>query len=253
MKLFNKNKKVKTVSSIAGLRTKGFMCSVFNGVLRLPCSHLRLNSVAQDKFARDAREFGFTLIELIMSLAIMGMIIFVINVILISVIKSSARTDTKIRLGNYIETAYEIIERNVKSAEPSSICIADYNESEELWYCVKGETTGDALMMNLLSDLKTTVVFYYEKDENDVGILKSYWIKYNSDGDITSITTTYLSSPGEIDIETFEADVAVNYQSGIHQVILRTLSDSIDNIGIDDPLVNDMLRSVTIVTRGKEI
>lgn len=198
-------------------------------------------------------ERAFTLVELLMSLVIMGMILFVINVVLISVLKSSARTDTMIRLDNYIETSYEIIERNVKSAEPSSLCIAEYNETGEDWEC-NGEASGNAIMMNLLSDLKTTVVFYFEEDEDGTGILKSYWIKYNAQREvILPNTTTYLSNPSEIDVETFEVDIALNNNTGIHQVILRTLSDSIDMIGVDDPLINDMLRTANIVTRGKEI
>jgi prepilin-type N-terminal cleavage/methylation domain-containing protein len=198
------------------------------------------------------REGAFTLIELIASMAIMGMILFVVNVVLISVMKSSARTDTTIRMGNYIETGFEIIERNVKSSEPSSLCIAEYNEAIPEWECTD-EVTGDALMMNLLSDLKTTVIFYFEENENEVGILKSYWIKYNASGDDESRIVTYLSSSSEIDVVEFQVDIAFDDNTGTNQVILRTLCDSIDSIGMDDPLVDDMLRSVTIVSRGSSI
>jgi len=207
---------------------------------------------AQDRFSRKAHEFAFTLIELIVSMAIMGMILFVVNVVLISVMKSSARTDTMIRMGNYIETGFEIMERNVKSAEPSSLCIAEYSEAGEVWECT-GEESGDALMMNLLSDLKTTVIFYFEENEDEVGIMKSHWIKYDANRDVVSESTTYLSSSSEIDIVTFEVDIALDNNSGTHQVIVRALSDSIDLVGVDDPLVDDMLRSATIVSRGSSI
>ena len=197
-------------------------------------------------------EEAFTLIELIVSMVIMGMILFVVNVVLISVMKTSARTDTTIRIGNYIESGFEIIERDVKSAEPSSLCIAKYSETREVWECTDVES-GNALMMNLLSDLKTTVVFYFEETEDGIGILKSYWVKYDANRDQVSETITFLTNSNEIDIETFEADIMVDNNSSVNQVILRTLSDSIPTSAVIFFLVNDLLRSVTIVSRGNAL
>jgi len=209
----------------------------------------------QERFEDEGSE-GFTLVELLMSLAIMGMILFVINVILISVLKSSARTDTSVRMRRQIETGFEVIERNVKSASPSSICIARRSQND-VWECTN-EISGDAVMMTIMSDIKASVVFYREEEEDPIfvldekiGVLSSHWIIYTANGSSVDYTAdTYLTNLNEMSVEKFEVDLLSESKTGTFQVILRMISDSSDRIGTYNPLVNDMFSTINIVTKG---
>lgn len=187
---------------------------------------------------------GFSLIELIMTIAIMGMILFIINVILIAITKSSARSDATIRLRQLLEFGFEVIERNAQSADPDSICIAQYNELLDQWEC-SSEITGDAVRMSVLGS-GGYVVFYLEETDDEIGILKSFWEDDES-------TVTFLTNSGEIDVESFEIDIAHDYSTGTHEMIVRIVCDSITRLEGAEPLVDDMLRTVNIVTKGKEV
>lgn len=188
---------------------------------------------------------GFTLIELIMTITIMGMILFIINVILIAVMKSSVRSDTSIRLRQLIEFGFEVIERNAQSADLDSLCISEINSLTGEWECTS-EVSGEAVMLSVLGSTDD-VVFFLEETEDEVGILKSYW-----SGDSTE-TTTFITNSGEIDVESFEVDIAHDYATGTHEIIVRIVCDSISRLEGAEPLVNDMLRTTTIVTKGKEV
>jgi prepilin-type N-terminal cleavage/methylation domain-containing protein len=194
-----------------------------------------------------SNEEGYTLIELIMTIFIMGMILLIINIVLIAIMKSSARSDTSIRLRQLVEFGFEVIERDAKSSNPGSVCIAQLHEvsGEDVWECVD-EVSGNAVKMTILG-ADSSVVFFVEDNDDGIGILKSYWT-----GD-TDETTTYLTNSGEIDVESFEVDISHDYATGTHEIILRLVCDSITRLQGADPLVNDMLRTATIVTKGKEL
>ncbi len=190
-------------------------------------------------------EDGYTLIELIMTIFIMGMMMLIINIVLIAILRSSARSDTSIRLRQLVEFGFEVIERNAKSSEPNSLCIAQYNEIPDVWECT-GEVSGDAIRMSVLGS-DQIVVFYMDKNEEEIGVLKAFW----TEGD--EISEVFLTNSGELDVESFEVDLSHDYESGTHEIIIRILCDSITRLEAAEPLVNDMLRTVTIVTKGKEV
>lgn len=190
-------------------------------------------------------EEGYTLIELIMTIFIMGMMLLIINIVLIAILRSSARSDTSIRLRQLVEFGFEVIERNAKSAEPNSICISRYDEINEIWDCT-GDVSGGAIKMSIMGS-DQIVVFYVDENEDEVGVLKAFW----TEGDETS--EVFLTNSGELDVESFEVDLSHDYESGTHEIIVRILCDSIVRLEAAEPLVNDMMRTVTIVTKGKEV
>jgi hypothetical protein len=182
-------------------------------------------------------------VELIITIFIMGMILLIVNIILIAIMKSSVRSDTSIRLRQLVEFGFEVIERNAKSANPGSLCIVEKNDDN--WECVN-EVSGNAVRMTVLGS-EDSVVFFVEDNDDGIGVLKAYWA-----GD-TDETITYLTNSGEIDVEEFEVDISHDYSTGTHEIILRIVCDSITRLKGTDPLIDNMLRTATIVTKGKEL
>jgi len=173
---------------------------------------------------------GYTLIEILITIFIMGMILLMVNVVLIALIRVAHDTDARLKTRQGVEFALEVIRRDVKSADPATIEVVDPADP-------------DTLTLNL-SQSGQSIIFSREVDVNDKGIIRADW----GGGDYTNLT-----SAEDIDITSFVVDVNQNDFSGTVEIIITVRANSARNKSGGEPVVKDLYKQITIITRGQEL
>ena len=182
---------------------------------------------------------------MIISVFVLGMILLVINVIMISLIRVSYTTDVRIKVRQGLEFAGEVMQRNVKSADPEGIEVID-------WPPAPATPINKALRFRITEgSMDSDVVFCVESDPDDeeIGVLMAKWTE---DG-VERIV--YLTSPDEIDVdaEKFEISVTEYEESGIAEVLIDIYASSSLLEGADDPVVDTIFKQIRIIVRYNEI
>jgi prepilin-type N-terminal cleavage/methylation domain-containing protein len=184
-------------------------------------------------------EGGYTLVEVLITMVILGMILLVVNLVLIAMIRVSYNTDVRIKMRQGIEFAFEVMRRNSKSTDPGTM-----REGS-------GIGTADSLIFFIPGAEAEEVVFFLEQDivgtENN-GVLKAVW---TINGNVSR--TVSLTSPEEIDVKDFDVVVSDSKTGGTTEVVLTVTADSMNKRNSEEPLIENLVYQTTIVARYREI
>lgn len=185
---------------------------------------------------------GYTLIEVIITIFIMGIIIMMVNVVLISVVRSSYDVDTRMNVRKNVESSLEIMKRYTKSSDPSSIELMAWSQEDQTWLSCSGCASSNAIKFTI-SESGREVIFYLDQD----GTLKSYW---PGSGDVISLTSSYVVNIPE---SGFTVNIARDEDSDAAKVFVTIVADSTRERSEGEPIVDDFYKQMTIVTRGEEL
>jgi prepilin-type N-terminal cleavage/methylation domain-containing protein len=174
-------------------------------------------------------ERGYTLIEVLITILIMGMILLMINVVLMSLIRVAYDTDARMNIRQDVEFSIEVIRRNLKSASPSQITVDDDGN-------INLEIAGDGGEVTF-SRLET--------GDDNTGYIQAHWI--DRDRRIN------LTSKDEVNVTNFDVDYNINDASGTGELILTIEAQTVQKKTNGDPVVSDFFKQVSIVTKGKEL
>jgi prepilin-type N-terminal cleavage/methylation domain-containing protein len=197
-------------------------------------------SRTQSESGTGLEESGYTLVEVLITMVILGMILLVINLVLIAMIRVSYNTDVRIKMRQGIEFAFEVMRRNAKSTDPGTMKMGS------------GNGTAGSLVLFLPSENGEEAVFFLEEDsETDNGVLKAAWTTETATG--KEVRTVCLTSPDEIDVKDFDVVVSNSKAGGTTEVVLTVTADSMNRRNSGEPLIEDLVYQTTIVARYREI
>jgi prepilin-type N-terminal cleavage/methylation domain-containing protein len=177
----------------------------------------------------DEGQLAYSLIEVLITIVIMGTILIIVNAVLISLIRVSYDTDVRMGIRQEVEFALEVMQRDIKSADPVTL-----------------DNTG-GLEMNL-SGSGEPVVFQERTTVEGVTYLCVMWPKRGGSG-----RSVYLTSPEMTDIEEFDITLHRNDFSGTVEVLVTIKADSVQKRVNGDPVVDDIYKQISIISRGQEI
>lgn len=155
---------------------------------------------------------------------ILGMILLLVNVVLISMIRVSYRTDAKIKVRQGTEFALEVIDRSVKSANPESITV-------------------DENVLDINFSESNMHVQFLKEDIEDVGVIKAVW----------GARELYLTSPSLMDVNEFTVSMISDPETGTRRVSINITADSIYKTSDNVPSVQGYHRQGDFVTSRSEI
>jgi prepilin-type N-terminal cleavage/methylation domain-containing protein len=145
-------------------------------------------------------EAGYTLIELILTIFIVGIILTTASVMLVALVRTSQRIDTRRNIRQDLELALEVMKRDVRNSDPS-LSLIECDPVVE--YQLSPNAAGQSSSANpseldlVLTNSQATVRYSIEQDQNDSTYsLKRDFIK---DG---QTTTSYLTS-SETSLQSF--------------------------------------------------
>jgi prepilin-type N-terminal cleavage/methylation domain-containing protein len=170
---------------------------------------------------------GYTLIEVVVTILIMGMILIMVNMVLISLIRVSYDTDARMNVRQDVEFGLEVIRRDTKSADPAQISATPSNQLDLV---LSG--SGERIRFRII-----------QKD--GIGTLRSEWLDRNR--------YINLTSPEEVDVEEFNVGYYHDNTSGTGEIIITIRADSVQTKVNGDPVVDDFYKQVSIITKGQEL
>ncbi len=170
---------------------------------------------------------GYTLIEVVVTILIMGMILIMVNMVLISLIRVSYDTDARMNVRQDVEFGIEVIRRDTKSADPAQISATPSNQLDLV---LSG--SGERIRFRII-----------QKD--GIGTLRSEWLDRNR--------YINLTSPEEVDVEEFNVSYYHDSSSGTGEIIITIRADSVQKKVNGDPVVDDFYKQVSIITKGQEL
>ena len=190
---------------------------------------------------------GYTLVDVIVTVFIMGTILLVVNVILISLVRVSYNTDTRIKVRQGLEFALEVTRRNSKSVEPGEISVVSNPACGDA-----GDPNCDAYPEALwmrLSESDSYVTFYVEMDSDadDFGVLKAAWVRDEVE------STVHLTSSADINVKSYDVDVIPDPESGTTEVLVTITAASAHMKSPTEPLIDNVIKQMTILTRNSEL
>jgi type II secretory pathway pseudopilin PulG len=103
---------------------------------------------------------AFSLVEMLLTIVIIGMVMLISSVTLTSLIKVSTVASNKIRARNESEFVLELVRRTVRNSDPSDVLIFSTQEARKFDF----ETM--TIVDTGLEDIESV---YQELDENDIG------------------------------------------------------------------------------------
>jgi len=211
---------------------------------------------------------GYTLIEVLVTIVIMGTIILVVNVVMISIIRVSYTTDARIKIRQNVEFATEVFRRAARNAE-----IVDHVPTP-----AKADGCGDpadplspmyqygtAFQMTLGGG-SDTVIFYADKDEsanpllNCKTVLKARWNVAGEQWDVflTSPSEAVLNDDPDLDCNFwpttgFSVQREENEDTGTIDIILNITADSAMEKTPGEPVVDCVIKRVSVLKRPSEL
>lgn len=186
----------------------------------------------------EEQENGYTLIEVLITVVIMGFILLVVNVVMIAIIRISYDTDARIKVRQGLEFSLEVMRRNVKSSDPGMIEIIGWPVDVP---------TGDALWLQI-PESEETVTFYLEPDPvTNNGVLIAEW------QGTAGTRTVFLTSPQDINVESFTISINPDPTSGTSEIVLTVLASSVQLRTPTQPLVDNVTKQATIITRYRDL
>lgn len=188
-----------------------------------------MNLKKDHKNLKNKTSEAYTLIEVVVTIFIMGMVLLIVNIVLISLIRVSYDTDSRMKIRQGVEFTLEVIRDNIKSSDPGTI--PEVENEEELSFS--------------LSESGEQVRFAYE-ELDEIGMIRVYW----DDGSYINLT-----SPEDIDVQPggFEIDAKRDFDSGTVEVIITIRADSTRKKGNGEPVVKDFYKQISVVSKGQEL
>lgn len=200
-----------------------------------------MSATLQDRYRKHAHDqAGYTLVEVLVTMVIMGMILLVVNVILISLVRVSYNTDTRINVRQGIEFALEVMRRNVKSSEPGQISLVTKDTEDPF----------PTMLRVKLAESNATVTFYAQDvcDGEDIcGALSALWEIAGE----TSVVS--LTSPSDLNILSFDPVVTNIAETGTSEILITVTASSTNIAHSGDPVVPLVSKQVTILTHTSEL
>ncbi len=170
---------------------------------------------------------GYTLVEMLITVVILGFILLLVNVVLISIIKVAYNTDAKIKVRQGIEFTIEAIDRDVKSANPDSVI-----------------GSGELLTVDLTESGQQ--VQFTREVVNNIGVAKATW------GEGPSAKIVYLTSPSQINVKSMNFTVQNDPDTGTRIVNVQITADSVKKNSNGTPVIQNFLKEAAIVTSKTE-
>ena len=173
----------------------------------------------------------------------MGLILLVVNVVLVSLIKVSYDTDSRIKLREEMEFGLEVIRRNAKSSRPGSVTVEE--DLDEL----DGEKfhSDDKKLIMDLAEVDATVTFHLQGGKDD-GYLVAEWTIGGNPGQVVVLT-----SSDDINVKDFHVTLAYNPNNGTTEITITMTADSVRRGAHGEALIKNSRKQSVIFTRHSEI
>lgn len=188
---------------------------------------------------------GYTLVEVMITMFILGIIILIVNIVFISVVRVSYRIDARMKVRQNVEFSLEVIRRNIKSARTGSIevipnplegvagdCSVPVNRN--LPDC---QSYPDALKLNIAESNKEMVLYVtYAGNDNDSGVIKVL---------IDGTRQMWLTSVDDVSIDRFEVQKQSLGAEGTEILVLLEASK--------EPYVERFVKQDAIILRHERL
>jgi prepilin-type N-terminal cleavage/methylation domain-containing protein len=179
---------------------------------------------------------GYTLIEVLITMVIMGFILVVVNMVLVSLIRVSYDTDVRMNVRQDIEFALELMRRDVKSADPTVWGASNLGKRSNL----------DLVMAGSGEEVRFVCAGCSEDDES-IGVLK---VIRGTGPDGRSLN---LTSAEDTNVRSFNVELARDDFSGTVEILITIEADSVQTKTNEDPVVKDVYKQISIITKGQEL
>ncbi len=231
------------------------------------------NGIIQKRDRLDqAQDGGYTFIEVLVTIIIMGGIVLVVNVIMISIIRVSYTTDVRIKMRQNVEFATEVFKRTARSSEWVTIvdnpevgneCVSDFKDPSYPFH--------EATEM-ILEGGVDTVTFYVDQDPSDnvqahcKPVLKARWNISGSTHDVNLMSPSEAAlriNPSEA-VPTgcgltasvasgYDVDVSTDPATRLITVVLTLVADSAQEKNPGEPVVDCVVKEVSILRQPREL
>ncbi|MBN2100326.1 type II secretion system protein [Candidatus Dojkabacteria bacterium] len=191
----------------------------------------------------ETKEEGYTLIEVLLTIFIMGMILLLVNVILISLIRVSYDTDARMKVRQGVEFSLEVIRNNIKSASPATIRLK--NAGSDVVECTTTHDNPQDCELHMSLAEEGAEIVFSRIEEQGKGRLRATWTSSNQYINLTSLE--------DIDVKSVMFSSNRNDVTGTVEIIIIVQADSSKLRSGGDPIVEDFYKQATIITRGQEL
>lgn len=209
---------------------------------------------------------GYTLMEVLLTMIIMGMILLIVNVVMIAIIRTSYTTDTRIKMRQNMEFSVEVFRRTAKSSESVTIipnpsttvgCGVDFDDAAYPFH--------EATQLMLEGGLDS-VIFYVDQApspspiSNCKPVLKAMW---NIGGNSHVVN---LTSPSEVALQPdptsrcgisansgFDVSLTVDTRTRLTNIIMTLTADSAQEKSAGVPVVGCVVKQVSILRQPREL
>ncbi|MDD3661536.1 MAG: prepilin-type N-terminal cleavage/methylation domain-containing protein [Candidatus Dojkabacteria bacterium] len=191
--------------------------------------------------SKTGSDKGYTLVEVLITVFVMGLILLIVNIIIVSLVRVSFDTDTRIQVRQGLDFALEVVRRNIKSGEPGYTCLVQ-NPVEDA-----RDDFPNAIYLQMAEGSRAVVFFVRRDEETESGVLTARW----SDGATSS--DVMLTSPHEVTLTEYDVVVTPNPDTGTAEVIITLTASSVHRGATGNPLVSGVTKQEIILTRHAEL
>ncbi|MBN1618688.1 prepilin-type N-terminal cleavage/methylation domain-containing protein [Candidatus Dojkabacteria bacterium] len=196
--------------------------------------------IKKQQLKLDKRNAGYTLIEVLMTIVILGVVLLMVNVVVISIVRNSYYVDTRMEMRQGTEFSVEVIRRAIKSADPASIQALSYNQNSNTF----SSCTSACNALEFMLAETSNIVRIYRVTNSGVGQLKIDW----GDGYVGTLTNVKT-----INVKTLTFDVVPDISSGTTKILLTLSADSVREKSTNNPIVKGFIKQATIITRTETL
>lgn len=189
---------------------------------------------------------GYTLIEVLITMFILGLIILVVNIVFIALVRVSYRVDVRMKVRQNIEFALEMVRRSTKSAKvddlsivgnPSSSC----GSTPEPWCAQYSE----ALKMKISETSEYVTYFVEQEPGTEIMVLKASW---ENEG-----YTARITSDIDMTIDDFDLEIVDISETGGKEILVNMVASSVQMETTTEPLVSGVFKQEVIITRRGQL
>lgn len=208
-----------------------------------------LKKIGTEMATFSKEEDSYSLIEVVMSIFVMGFVLMVINLVIISLVRISYDTDSRMRVRQGVEFALEVVRREIKSSDPASVDIQLNGQS--VTSCTDREDINNIVDCKLLLTLSESgEVLTFDVDELKTGKEKVRYLKLDwSDRG----RTTHLTSTDDMNVKEVTYSLQRHPLSGSTELTITVLADSRMKRSNGDPVIQDFYKQAKIISRGTDL
>lgn len=190
---------------------------------------------------------GYTLVEVMMTVFIMGLVLIMVNMVLLAMVRATVEADSRMKIRQGIDLSLEVMNRNIKSSEPQNMILQNRDGQGGWVECSMGQQCDRVVVA--LAESSWTVAFYMEEDGEEIGVVKAYWLNSLTGYEYISNLTSFT----EMDVGRFDVQARRDLDSGTTEVVLTIEADSLGRRANGDPIVDDYYKQRIVVAKGMEI